>query len=944
MAVEDEVLLEFQGEDSSLSKTAQSVLNDINQLDISIQNLISTFNSFSQASGSAESSLSTFTKVSGNISEVNSHIDEMTKNFSDSVGAINETATSMEQLSNASQPIQEVTSSMEDLKKSAEQKTQAIAQLEEEIDRTSKANDKWKNSMKPIVAGISTLYGTLKRFTLQAAEAYRTQTRFNAVFDRQSGELREAQQWVNDYADALMLDNMEVENAVSRFRIFTNTMGVNNEKSKEMSMNMTQLAYDLAAVSGNDVSQTVNQLTSALGGQTKALKQYGIAIDKNTLQQTLNEHGINRKISSLTAAELAETRYVQIMERSAGIQGYYARTLMSPANALNIIKTQFSMLAREIGNVFIPILMALVPIVRAVTSALRSLAQAIAGFFGISINFDDYSDGFSMMAGGIGDVGNAADGASKKMKNMLRDFDNLHVIDFDDMTGSGSGAGGGAGGGGGGKSLFDKQEYVDWKKYLQDLGDKFYWLRDIVAGVAAGLLLWKLGKKFLPDLFKAKNLLDGISKFVGTILIGIGIVTTIDGIATDDLRKELLGALEVGTGVALFTKSASKGVFAGALTLEIAITISMVKWAWQNYDELKEKFYGDLEELNNYQKFTVITSGIGKGFMDALGKAFGKEDFTETVLDPWIADNAEIIKKSGDVGITVAEGIGAGMSLQNPITASIVIPHFFKTLNQKMDEYNLKERGIQIMNDIGTGLNERVEETSSAFDRLKAEAILKITLMNADIALKLGELKQKMSEKMEEIKTSVINKFEETKTKAETKITELKNGISTKFEDIKTTISNKMNDAKEAVRKAIDNIKSFFNFEWKLPDIKIPHFGIDWDMNGTVGEAFKKIGLPGLPKLKVDWYATGGFPNKGDLFIANEREPELVGSMGNRSAVANNSQIIEGIAQGSYQAFVRAMRDTQSDTGGDTYVYVGDTQLTDVVTKRRKTQDRRFGR
>ena len=35
MAVEDEVLLEFQGEDSSLSKTAQSVLNDINQLDIS---------------------------------------------------------------------------------------------------------------------------------------------------------------------------------------------------------------------------------------------------------------------------------------------------------------------------------------------------------------------------------------------------------------------------------------------------------------------------------------------------------------------------------------------------------------------------------------------------------------------------------------------------------------------------------------------------------------------------------------------------------------------------------------------------------------------------------------------------------------------------------------------------------------------------------------------
>lgn len=45
----------------------------------------------------------------------------------------------------------------------------------------------------------------------------------------------------------------------------------------------------------------------------------------------------------------------------------------------------------------------------------------------------------------------------------------------------------------------------------------------------------------------------------------------------------------------------------------------------------------------------------------------------------------------------------------------------------------------------------------------------------------------------------------------------------------------------------------------------------------------------------VNWYANGGFPNAGELFIANERGPEMIGKMGHRNVVANNKQITEGI-------------------------------------------------
>lgn len=59
-------------------------------------------------------------------------------------------------------------------------------------------------------------------------------------------------------------------------------------------------------------------------------------------------------------------------------------------------------------------------------------------------------------------------------------------------------------------------------------------------------------------------------------------------------------------------------------------------------------------------------------------------------------------------------------------------------------------------------------------------------------------------------------------------------------------------------------------------------------------------------------FASGGFPTSGELFIANEAGPEMVGTMGGKTAVANNDQIVAGISQGVYNAVVSAMGNQQS--------------------------------
>lgn len=69
-------------------------------------------------------------------------------------------------------------------------------------------------------------------------------------------------------------------------------------------------------------------------------------------------------------------------------------------------------------------------------------------------------------------------------------------------------------------------------------------------------------------------------------------------------------------------------------------------------------------------------------------------------------------------------------------------------------------------------------------------------------------------------------------------------------------------------------------------------------------------------------FATGGFPDEGQLFMAREGGmPEMVGQIGNRTAVANNDQIVQGISNGVYNAVLNAMSISRGN-GNDTPVNI----------------------
>lgn len=121
-------------------------------------------------------------------------------------------------------------------------------------------------------------------------------------------------------------------------------------------------------------------------------------------------------------------------------------------------------------------------------------------------------------------------------------------------------------------------------------------------------------------------------------------------------------------------------------------------------------------------------------------------------------------------------------------------------------------------------------------------------------------------------------------------------------------VKDKWNQFTRWLDREWDDLKNWWrNLELPTFKIKKPH--LSWSTQsagGWMANILSALGLPAsLPKLNVSWYAQGGFPNAGQLFVANEAGAEMVGSMGGRTAVANNQQIVEGIRQG--------VRDANSD-------------------------------
>ena len=145
-----------------------------------------------------------------------------------------------------------------------------------------------------------------------------------------------------------------------------------------------------------------------------------------------------------------------------------------------------------------------------------------------------------------------------------------------------------------------------------------------------------------------------------------------------------------------------------------------------------------------------------------------------------------------------------------------------------------------------------------------------------------------IAEKVEEMKTKAVESFNNLKEGIANRVEAIKSSVAEKFNAIKQKILTPIQSAKDRVKELIDKIRSFFNFKWSLPKLKMPHLKITGEFS---------ISPPSVPKFSVDWYARGGVFDKPTLFTSGGR----LGGLGEAGAEAivpleNNTEWLDKIA------------------------------------------------
>lgn len=360
------------------------------------------------------------------------------------------------------------------------------------------------------------------------------------------------------------IDMEEAMRYQASFYDIASSMGVASNNAYTLSEQFTKLTYDYASLYNQRPDEMFYKLSAAITGELEPIRRLGKDISEAALSQTALNLGINESVRNMTQAEKAELRFITLMQQSGAAMNDMERTIMSPANALRILRAQFTSLARELGNLFIPILQAVLPWLIAIVQFIRSLVADIAGFFGIemaSIDFSGIDTQVKSIGSGTGDVadnlGGAADNA-KRLKDYMLGIDELNVISEDGSIGRDTGASAGISGGGGGGLGVDLSDfgYDELLKDIESQADDILklfeqWKTPLL--VAAGILggLWAVGKVY--NFIRALQGLQQISWLAAGVK-GLGALgTAIAGLAGSGGILGVGASAVMGLGSAFFS-------------------------------------------------------------------------------------------------------------------------------------------------------------------------------------------------------------------------------------------------------------------------------------------------------------------------------------------------------------------------------------------------------
>ena len=864
------------------------------------------------------------------------------------------------------------------------------SKIADAMSNVSKVNVKASKSFTDLYHKMSLGSIGLKQFGKAILSSIEKSAEYNEIvnlFSTSMGQYAEdAYAYAQEIEGLMGIDPADWMENQGTFMTLATGFGIAGDRAAKMSEQLTQLGYDISSFRDISVEEAMQKLQSGLAGELEPLRRIGYDLSQAKLESVAVELGIDKLVSDMTQAEKAQLRYYAIMTQVTQQQGDMAKTLKDPANQMRIFRAQVEMAARAIGNIFIPALNAILPYATAVAKVIAAVANTIASLFGYELPEVENTDKVVENTDALQENLENAQEEAKKLKSYMLGFDELNVINPNteaEETPS---------------DMFDFElpEYdflkdlteskvstivAEMKEWLGITGEISTWseLFDTRLGgilIAVGAIgvafgTWKVGEGVITAVNAITTLINTIKSsaimewlvtfmalvkdggFVATFaaafpklsaalatfapyalpVLGIifGLTSYIWGMV-DAIKGGIdwINALAIAIGSTLagasigFLIGGPWGALIGAIIgTAIGLITDFAIFLWQKFDEIEEWFTGLplIGKVAVLGLLELFLPGIGllvtavitlikkwddlKEFLSGFAAWFG-----ENVAAPIVNFFAPIIEAIVSIGILIFTKIAE--IVVGVYKAAVSIVTKVAEIFTKIVEIYVK-LGEAAYTHIISPILKFIGELCGKIYAAVVEPLV-IIIKNAPKFI-YNRLIKPMWDKIVKFKDDVVDLFKIVGTAVVTFVSE---SFKVVINAVLTNIENRINTFINLLNAAISIIN-------KIPGVSI-----------------EQVALLSIPRL-----AEGGFPEQGQMFIAREAGAEMVGNIGRRTAVANNDQIVAGIAGGVAEAneeqnallreqnsLLRALLDKESG------VYIDGKHVTNSVEKYQRERGR----
>lgn len=190
----------------------------------------------------------------------------------------------------------------------------------------------------------------------------------------------------------------------------------------DMSTQLTQLAGDVASFYNISQDLAYIKLKSVFSGETETLKDIGVVMTQNALDEYALANGYGKTTSAMTEQEKVALRLAFVQKQLSAVSGDFIRTSDSWANQVRVMQLQLQSLKATVGQGLINLFTPVLRVINILLGKLATLANAFKSFTELITGKKSSGQTGTSGAGLVGtdaiadtadQYGNAADNAEK---------------------------------------------------------------------------------------------------------------------------------------------------------------------------------------------------------------------------------------------------------------------------------------------------------------------------------------------------------------------------------------------------------------------------------------------------------------------------------------------------------------------------------------------------